>query len=184
MTLLCSGARPQRPRTPLSERSVPAIEAESASEPQGVSNAGEAAVELGNEWFGDPAYQAGVYETVIEPGGTIRWTVLEGIHNVYECGENWTKSDSCAAADWSSAQIISAGRRRPGLASEQPGPGCGGASARGRLALDKRRIRRGRPAVRSQPSAGRPFVLSVRLVSAAQISRLADQTFVASVHRP
>jgi hypothetical protein len=64
---------------------------------------------LGNEWFGDPAFQGDVYETVVEPGGTIRWTSLEGIHNVYECGENWTKSESCAAADWSSAQVMTAG---------------------------------------------------------------------------
>ena len=103
------GAETAPPNTSISERSAPEIEAEPASEPQRPNSAGETAVELGNEWFGDPAYQDSVLETVVEPGGTIRWTVLEGIHNVYECGENWTKSDSCATADWSSAQIISAG---------------------------------------------------------------------------
>jgi len=72
------------------------------------------------------------------------------------------------------------GRRRPGLASEQSGPGCWGASARRRLALDSRGLRPGWPAVRNQPPAGRAFVLSVPLVPAAQISRLAHQTFVAS----
>ena len=93
----------------LSERSVPEVPAEPAPGPQSVSPVGETSVELGNEYFGDPAYQSGVYETVVELGGTIDWTVLEGMHNVYECGENWTKSDSCATADWYSAQLLTAG---------------------------------------------------------------------------
>jgi len=104
------GGAPSAPSiTSLSERSAPAISAEPASDSRSVSRAGETSVELGNEWFGDPAFQSGVYETVIEPGGTIRWTSLEGIHNVYECGENWTKGDSCAAADWNSGPVMTAG---------------------------------------------------------------------------
>ncbi len=103
------GAVSAPPNTSLSERSAPEIEAGPASELQSVSSAGETSVELGNEWFGDPAFQGDVYETVVELGGTIRWTSLEGIHNVYECGENWTKNSSCAAADWSSAQVMTAG---------------------------------------------------------------------------
>ena len=103
------GAEVSPPNTSLAERSASEIETEPASQPKSVSSAGEVSVELGNEWFGDPAFQSGVYETAVEPGGTIRWSVLEGIHNVYECGENWTKSGSCAAADWNSAQIITAG---------------------------------------------------------------------------
>lgn len=108
-TLSSGGAASAPSDTSLSERSAPEIEAGPASEPQSVSSGGETSVELGNEWFGDPAFQGDVYETVVELGSTIRWTSLEGIHNVYECGENWTKSESCAAADWSSAQVMTAG---------------------------------------------------------------------------
>lgn len=103
------GAASAPPNTSLSEPSAPEIAAAPAAEPQSASSAGETSAQMGNEWFGDPSYQGGVFETVIESGGTIRWTSLEGIHNVFECGENWTKSNSCAAADWSSAQVMTAG---------------------------------------------------------------------------
>lgn len=103
------GAASTLPNASSYQRSAPEVEAEPASEPQSPSSAGETSVEMGNEWFGDPAYQTGVFETVIEQGGTVRWTSLEGIHNVYECGENWTKNGSCVDADWNSAQIMTAG---------------------------------------------------------------------------
>jgi len=103
------GAASAPPNTSLSGHSLPEIAVAPAPAPQSASSAGETSVQMGNEWFGDSSYQNGVFEAVVETGGTIRWTSLEGIHNVFECGENWTKSDSCAAADWNSAQIMTAG---------------------------------------------------------------------------
>lgn len=69
-----------------------------------------AAVSMGNEWFGDPSFQGGVFESTISQGGTVEWAVQDGLHNVYECGENWGEaSSSCGAADWHSDQVITAG---------------------------------------------------------------------------
>lgn len=78
-------------------------------EPQALpSLANVTTVEIGNEWFGEPSFQSAVYETVIQTGEAIEWRLSEGLHNVSECGNNWSKQNSCSAADWQSDQVMTA----------------------------------------------------------------------------
>ncbi len=59
-------------------------------------------VEAGNEWFGASGNQNGADEITINAGDTVQWNVVEGVHTVYECGEDWNKANGCAGAAWSS----------------------------------------------------------------------------------
>ncbi len=74
------------------------------------ASAGRVTVDAGNEWFGDPSFQGGVYEATVSEGSTVEWNVTEGIHNVYECGDNWSNaSNSCDGAAWSSDTVLTQG---------------------------------------------------------------------------
>ncbi len=91
-----------------------AIEAPSvspAAASQRVSSSdGVVAIDSGNEWFGDASYQGGVYETVIHEGGSIQWNMVQGLHNVFECGDNWSQlGTSCGSAAWSSDMVVPEG---------------------------------------------------------------------------
>jgi plastocyanin len=67
-------------------------------------------IQIGSEWFGDASFQGGVFESTISQGGTVEWTVQDGLHNVYECGANWGgASSSCGGAAWHSDQVVTAG---------------------------------------------------------------------------
>jgi plastocyanin len=69
-----------------------------------------ASIEAGNEWFGNADFQGATYATTVEQGDTVEWKVLEGFHNVYECGESWAgQADGCAAAVWNSDAVVTAG---------------------------------------------------------------------------
>jgi plastocyanin len=85
--------------------------AQAAPAPQALpSLANATTVEIGNEWFGGPSFQSAVHETVIQTGEVIEWRLSDGLHNVYECGDNWSEAaTSCAAAGWNSDQVMTAG---------------------------------------------------------------------------
>jgi plastocyanin len=68
------------------------------------------AIDVGTEWFGDASFQNGVLETSANVGDTVQWSVVDGIHNVYECGESWSAvNTSCASAAWHSDQVLTSG---------------------------------------------------------------------------
>ncbi len=72
------------------------------------SIAGQVNVDAGMEWFGNSGFQNGVHEITIQAGDTVQWNIVEGVHTVYECGDNWSGANSCTAAAWSS-DILTAG---------------------------------------------------------------------------
>ncbi len=65
-------------------------------------------IDTGTDWFGNSGFQNGVYETTIQAGDTVQWNIVEAVHTVYECGDNWSDANSCTNAAWSS-DILSAG---------------------------------------------------------------------------
>ncbi len=71
--------------------------------------AGSATVDAGNEWFGASSFEGGVYEVTIDTGGTVQWTVVGGIHTVYECGENWSGATTCGSPLWHSSILEQGG---------------------------------------------------------------------------
>ncbi|MEE8346044.1 MAG: plastocyanin/azurin family copper-binding protein [Dehalococcoidia bacterium] len=85
--------------------------ADGAGTPQSAAASdGAVAIDAGNKWFGDASFQGGVYETSVHVGDTIQWTVISGVHNVYECGDSWSGvSSSCSSAIWNSDQILTQG---------------------------------------------------------------------------
>lgn len=94
-----------------SEVEIEAPGASPAEASRRVSSAdGVVAIDAGNEWFGDASYQGGVYETVIHEGGSIRWDMVQGLHNVFECGDSWSQlGTSCGSAAWSSDMVVPEG---------------------------------------------------------------------------
>lgn len=72
------------------------------------SVAGIVTIEAGTDWFGDSGFQNGVYETTIQAGDTVQWNIVEAVHTVYECGDNWSSANTCTDAAWNS-DILSAG---------------------------------------------------------------------------
>ena len=108
--LSSGGAQGASPADSPSTRSIQGNE-RVAPAPQALpSLANITAIDIGNEWFGEPSFQGGVYESVIQTGASVDWNVLDGLHNVYECGDNWSGADtSCAAAGWNSDQVITTG---------------------------------------------------------------------------
>ena len=82
-----------------------------AAAPQRVSSSdGIVVVDAGNEWFGDASYQGGVYESVVHEGGSVRWDMVQGLHNVFECGDNWSQiGGSCSSSAWSSDMVVPEG---------------------------------------------------------------------------
>ena len=88
---------PDDPSGPEAPESVPA-------------SASAVTVDMGNEWYGEVGYQNGVYAVTVQTGDTVQWNVTEGIHNVYECGDNWSNvSSSCDGAAWHSDQVLTSG---------------------------------------------------------------------------
>ncbi|MCH8007493.1 MAG: hypothetical protein IIC91_01375 [Chloroflexi bacterium] len=65
-------------------------------------------VEAGSEWFGNAGFQSGSYEITINAGDTVQWNIVESVHTVYECGDNWNRANDCAGAAWNS-DILQAG---------------------------------------------------------------------------
>lgn len=57
---------------------------------QGGFASAQTGVTAGNEWFCDASYEGGVCETVIPVGETVQWNVVEGVHNVTECNDDFT----------------------------------------------------------------------------------------------
>ncbi len=66
------------------------------------SVAGLVTVEAGNEWFGSANFQNGVLEISIQAGDTVQWSIVEGVHTIYECGDSWSAANSCTGAAWQS----------------------------------------------------------------------------------
>lgn len=99
------GAQDSAPEAGLEASSAP------AAAPQRVSSSdGVVVVDAGNEWFGDASYQGGVYETVVHEGGSVRWNMVQGLHNVFECGDNWSQlGGSCGSSAWSSDMVVPEG---------------------------------------------------------------------------
>ena len=89
--------------------SQPSEAGETPSRESPAASDGAVAVDIGNEWFGSLSFQDGVYELTVHVGDSVSWKVTEGYHNVYECGDNWSKDRSCAAADWYSEPVIPQG---------------------------------------------------------------------------
>ncbi|KKL27137.1 hypothetical protein LCGC14_2388210, partial [marine sediment metagenome] len=91
-------------------QSSPSEAGETPSRESPAASDGAVAVDIGNEWFGSLSFQDGVYEITAHAGDTVQWNVTEGIHNVYECGDNWSNvSSSCDGAAWSSDQVLTSG---------------------------------------------------------------------------
>jgi plastocyanin len=91
-------------------QSAPASESVPEAPQSVAASNGSVLIDAGNEWFGDPSFQGGVYEITVHAGDTVQWNVTEGIHNVYECGDNWSNvSSSCDGSAWSSDQVLTSG---------------------------------------------------------------------------
>lgn len=119
-----SGSGPDDPAPPASDTGVAAGEqqvvvpqARAVPPDGGVPEAPESAaasattvtVDAGNEWFGEPGYQSGVYAVTVQTGDTVQWNVIEGFHNVYECGGNWGDAPGCGSAAWNSELLTEGG---------------------------------------------------------------------------
>ena len=68
--------------------------------------AATAGIDAGNEWFGSSGFQNGVYEITIQAGDTVQWNMVDGVHTVYECGDNWSAANTCAGAAWNSDILV------------------------------------------------------------------------------
>jgi plastocyanin len=107
--------------TPVSTpKPAPTLVESAASEPRVVeeplasdaafASAPALAIDVGTEWFGDASFQDGVLEAAGSVGDTVQWNVIDGIHNVYECGESWSDvGTSCSSADWHSETVLTQG---------------------------------------------------------------------------
>lgn len=64
------------------------------------------AIDVGSAYFCDPSYFFGVCETTVPLGTEVTWTFVDGsVHDVTECGTNWSKGSSCTGdggPDWAS----------------------------------------------------------------------------------
>ena len=93
-----------------SEAEIEAPSASPAAASQRVSSSNVVVIDSGNEWFGDASYQGGVYETVVHEGGSVQWNMVQGLHNVFECGDSWSQlGTSCGSAAWSSDMVVPEG---------------------------------------------------------------------------
>lgn len=63
-------------------------------------------VDVGSDWFCSDAFEGGVCETAIQVGDSVGWNFVEGSHNATECGDNWSKGNSCDGAEWKSAIVV------------------------------------------------------------------------------
>jgi len=75
-------------------------------EPRRAHAAQSVVVDVGSDWFCSAAFEGGMCETTVQVGDSVEWKFVEGSHNATECGDTWSKGNSCDGAEWKSAIVV------------------------------------------------------------------------------